>query len=745
MYKVDGNLAYSISDKVSRYLKDNQNTIIMFTDFIKSTFPTFYSACKLEYPYTVNIPKSPAELMRGDSSPAFTITVNEPIMYEDTPIWFGNSTKQVYLRLGYLDGDRRRPSNEKLDDKYIHMLFGGRTGFGKSVLMNVLIYAMCLEYPWWELNLTMSDAKVVEFKSYALNPNIPHITTIAATRDVGYLISVLEYKHREMIMFNSIYARFGADKFETFRKKTDLALARNVIIFDEFQSMFTNAGKKKDMLERLIDDFARLGRNTAYNLILASQSLDGSIPKQTLSQITVRACLGATPDISDTILNNPEAGGIKQKGQLIFNNCTEVASESAKYNKRYTVPLMDTRERYNFAEFLNNLGKQYKCNRVLTFYDEEYTIQEKDYLNYLQGFKFNKDQLLLGEPSYIIEDKEKIIKLPLVGESFENIAIVNSIGEHLVRYSKMVKFNTDLDKSSCNIAFYSKPSMARAIGFIDNRNKPIGNTVIAKKIEDGGNENFLHIIHSVFRKNLAIDIDDSIFNEEFAETDLISEEKSVKECYMKLLSELELSREDFEYYKEQGYKENDFNIKDTKINRDRFNLLIYKLIEPKWSNLFGVTADEVFKMVEKNDMEFILDIALSVFEEYQGKLCCSSQLTRERFSNVYLWVVGFSDLVGLALGKLTNKEIFNSLLRESYKCNVRVIIVTNNFGEGGEVANYVKWFFLDNPTNKTLNLIKCSDYPDKKSIPPVLGFVYDKPSDKLYRFKKMVFDGEILV
>ena len=74
---------------------------------------------------------------------------------------------------------------------------------GKSVALNDIITYMCKAYAPWELTLTLADAKVIEFKSYASGGIIPHIESIAATQDTDYIISILEHKQKEMMKVNS--------------------------------------------------------------------------------------------------------------------------------------------------------------------------------------------------------------------------------------------------------------------------------------------------------------------------------------------------------------------------------------------------------------------------------------------------------------------------------------------------------------------------------------------------------------
>ena len=252
--------------------------------FVKRAFPILEAQAKRTYPYGVKIPKSIAAMKEGDFEPGQIITIKEPIKGLWSNIWFGDASSGVYLRPGYVDGNSSLISDQRLDDKTIHMFLGGSTGQGKSVTLNAFIFGLCLEYAPWEVALTLCDAKMVEFKPYATQHPLPHVRSVAATGDVDYLLSVLADLRSEMMLLNEIIISSGAKKIEDFRKVTGLSIPQNLIIIDECQAMFKNAGRKARILESILDDVARLGRNTGYHLLLASQELGSEISSNTMSK-----------------------------------------------------------------------------------------------------------------------------------------------------------------------------------------------------------------------------------------------------------------------------------------------------------------------------------------------------------------------------------------------------------------------------------------------------------------------------
>lgn len=222
------------------------------------------------------------------------------------------------MRAGYVDGNSSLVSDQRLDDATIHMILGGSTGQGKSVTLNSIIYGLCSEYAPWEVSLALCDAKIVEFKAYALETPLPHIRSIAATGDSDYLVSVLQSVLDEMNKLQSVFALAGAQKISEFREKTRLCFPQHIIIIDEFQTMFMNAKKRKNEIAEILNKIIRLGRNAGYHLILASQELGSDITPEMISNIQVRAAMGClTGNVSEKILGNDGAVAyVGKKGHI---------------------------------------------------------------------------------------------------------------------------------------------------------------------------------------------------------------------------------------------------------------------------------------------------------------------------------------------------------------------------------------------------------------------------------------------
>ena len=379
MIKVYDNDIIAQTSCVGDALKHSKIGLISGDGFQSKAFPMLEAKVNRQYPYTVKIPRSLDVMLSGDFTPAKEITVKEPIKGPFSNMWFGDSTSGIKLLCGYINGDSRYIFDTELGDAVVHGIMVGATGQGKSVTLNAIIYNACTLYAPWEMHLTLSDAKIVEFKSIAQNNPMPQIETVAATGDVYYLLSVLEQKVAEMNKLNNVFTKaanaFGkpCKKIAEFREITGLTLPQNIMIFDEFQTMFTKAGKLSKRITEALDSFARLGRNTGYHLFLTSQELGSDIPKETLNNITFRGAMGCSSAVSELILGNAKASqNMGRKGKLIVNlnsmNKDKNDPDTSKNNINVSVPYLDPQSSA-IAQAAIKAGHDFGVTPNLNFYE----------------------------------------------------------------------------------------------------------------------------------------------------------------------------------------------------------------------------------------------------------------------------------------------------------------------------------------------------------------------------------------
>lgn len=663
------------------------------------------------YPYNVYIPKSFIEMKQGDFEPAKVITVKEPIMCDWGPMWFGCTKDGVKLRYGYERGDSRYVSKFALDDVTPHGIMAGTTGSGKSVALNTVIYGACFEYAPWELEFTLSDAKIVEFKSLAMNNPMPQITTVAATTDADYLASVVMYKEREMKDLNSVFTVagnvFGSEvkNIMDFRKTTGLYLPRNVIVFDEFQAMFAGAGKQLTPLVKSIDSYARLGRNTGYHLYLTSQEIGSDIPEGTLNNISLRCALGCDPSVSEKIIGNDAARVNKgTKGKLIVN------IEAQNKNKKDNVPIIIpwcTPENANFmAQQAIAKGKEFDVTPVLRFYDEQDVLFEHKYDKFIHSFKKDSYRIILGEPSYMMNSDEQCVDIKLKGESNENILVVSSVINNLLRHFIALRHNLDYPKIQNFVMCADNVFVTNADAKSLCQNNP------TFFYDDASYDSqFFEIGHSMtYRRKLCIETDKKVFADPTS-----TDESNAK------FAQIFVDTPDL----------------NTPTNKSRFYHMLGLLqTSPIFRKAFGLDGS-------KKDDAIILKTCKTCIKMFTAYGAAARQITYQDLPETFMWVLGLNKVMGIGRDPNTKKiETFKQTLQECAQVNIRYLIFTTNLEESNAIRSGIKWYILDVPNRSDVNMLKCQDdFPE--SVSGVLAVLIDA-DDKTrpMKFKKLFFNDE---
>ena len=115
---------------------------------------------------------------------------------------------------------------------------------------------------------------------------------------------------------------------------------------------------------------------------------------------------------------------------------------------------------------------------------------------------------------------------------------------------------------------------------------------------------------------------------------------------------------------------------------------------------------------------------------------------------VYCWLLGVTKLNGLGRdSKTQNVNAMKKLFMDCSEVNVRFIWFASTMEDVTELAKGTRWFILDGAPSNDLNKIKAADeYPAQVSS--VLAVLFDtqaKVGEKCLKFKKMIFDGEIVI
>lgn len=681
------------------------STAFLESSYIQKTFPILESAANRQYPYQVKLPKSIPELLQGDFSPSRILTINQPIQGIYSNMWFGDATSRCTLRCGYVDGNSSKLCQQTIGGEDIHMILGGATGQGKSVTLNSIIFGLCMEFAPWEIDLTLVDAKIVEFKSYALQHPMPHIRRIAATEDADYIISVLDTLKTEMSQWYSIFTLAGVKKIDDFRKKTGLMMPQHIIIVDEFQTMFKNAKKKLPKIIDILDAFGRLGRATGFHLIFASQELGSDLPKGLLANIKVRSAMGCDANISEMILGNDEAKNNKGKrGRLIINSEIEKGKEA---NTTIVVPFMPDNERLAIGQNIIAEAKKLDYHTGLSFYDAQASISETGYSTYLKSFKQTGNRFILGEPSFV-KSGEQAVTLDFTGKDIENILVLTPAASNQQRYFTMLKENAKLlDKTQSLVIslsdVYTETCNAREI---------VSNNMFSDK-KSFDNDVLNASFTLVARRKLCLAIDKLVFG------------SSTSKNHPNFYNEFE-----------EG------SVRDTELNRQRFAAGMYLLgTDTELIKSFGL--DDIAGSADKErKCTKIVGAAVDTINIYG---CVETMIEPKNMPPLFVWLLGMDKMIGLGRDpKMANLTKFKKNLQDCTDLNIRFIVFSNTLEDMSDLKTCFRWVITDGASPKDLQTLRLSDdYPDQ--VGSNLGVLSDTLAvdNKCVKFKKMRLEGEI--
>lgn len=200
-----------------------------------------------------------------------------------------------------------------------HLLIGGRTGAGKSVWVNSMIYSLISRYSPEEVRFVMIDPKVMELQVYN---NIPHMLA-PVIHNVNDVIRALDWLVNEMKNRFQKFEEQNVINIGGFNKKikngeiAGESLPIIVCIIDELADlMMINPRRIEILLVRL----AQLGKSAGIHLIVATNRPTHDVLSELMiSNFPSRIAFKVTsPKESRLILNFPDAEYLAGFGDMLY-------------------------------------------------------------------------------------------------------------------------------------------------------------------------------------------------------------------------------------------------------------------------------------------------------------------------------------------------------------------------------------------------------------------------------------------
>lgn len=202
-----------------------------------------------------------------------------------------------------------------------HMLIGGSTGSGKTVLVRNIV-EQCIKKEW--------HVAIVDYKGVDYNSNIIRNAAKVCLNDIEVLCA-LDTAIKELNLRKEKLVDNCCSNIDEYNRLTGENLKRVVIVIDEAAELLDTTGADKERKEFIkevtnsLSRIARIGRAFGIHLVIATQRPDANIiPGQIKNNIDCRICGRADNTLSIIILDNGSAADIPKSkiGRFIVSDGT---------------------------------------------------------------------------------------------------------------------------------------------------------------------------------------------------------------------------------------------------------------------------------------------------------------------------------------------------------------------------------------------------------------------------------------
>ena len=185
-----------------------------------------------------------------------------------------------------------------------HILLGGSTGSGKSVLLKLLLMQALRKG---------AEVYIADFKGGVDFPKVWHQKCRMCFAEED-LCNILDQLVEELERRKSALKALGCPNIDAYNEIAERPLQRLIFACDEVAEVLDKTGRSKEdkellaQIENRLSTIARLGRAFGIHLILATQRPDANIiPGQIKNNMDFRVCGRADSVLSQIILDNTSA------------------------------------------------------------------------------------------------------------------------------------------------------------------------------------------------------------------------------------------------------------------------------------------------------------------------------------------------------------------------------------------------------------------------------------------------------
>lgn len=703
IYLSDEHIRSVIVDVEGR-LESNKIPIVHMDDYLDNYLDYCSSLKEVTYPYTINIPK-PIDYMlqTGDFTPAETITIKEPLLYNGKPIWTRSSLKGVGLGFGYENSNKKELSNVYLGNVSLnsgpHFHLAGKSGGGKSVALSNLIFNILFAYSPFEVNLHLVDAKISEAARYAqdFNELVPHIKTIGATEDTGYVISILEMIAERATKLNQLFGKAGVNNIKDFREQTGLTIPRDLLIVDEYQFQYQKATQKEStQLTNKYDQFCTAGRSSGTHLTLCTQSYLPELKKALFKNMELRACLTCEPSTSEGTLGNKVASDCKFIGELYFNTS---ADQSVEATRMFKVPLQDENAFKRHRKFLSEIGRIYGIKAELNFFDESVVLTEQTLKDLINKYKKNR-RIVLGTPAFLKSSENDIYYQDLNFDDMENILCFSPIFTDVVEMLRTMTMNYDVMDRVRNKFWFLTAD--KALG----RSLVLPEGCRSFPIKRGNDPIVTYCFGMVYRKQAMLEADQEIFDG----SNVID-------------AQIKARFDEYCTSANKTYMMTDLNLK-------RVTMYVNKLS----------ASQNYMKMYGNPKREDLFNHAIMALEDLLNYSMdfMSSKVSPSNLPVDYVNLVGLDKINGICRGNtMSIGNIFTEVMMDAPEGNVCFVCYAANLTGVNQYKGVFKFMFTCNAKNQETKL--GIELP--ASVSPKLIYAVNPSTSDMYRFKKLKLEG----